>query len=306
MKELFEDNKLILMEAAVVERLRRRDDIQLDPHLVHAPLLYNATGRAALSEIYLEYLALAANANIPILLGTPTWRANQERVANANIQQTINVDAVHYLQALRKAHCEAHGFSPRNMKIGGIIGCKNDAYRPDLALSARAAEAFHHWQIQSLADGGVDYLMAVTLPNVDEALGIANAMEKTGIPYLISFVIGKNGKVLDGTPLDEAVRHIDSNTMQAPLAYFVNCSYPSFLHIDETNREMMQRLLGIQANASSLEHFELDEASCLQSEDVAQWGDLMLQLNHRYGVKVLGGCCGTDGEHLSYLIDHSA
>lgn len=301
MKELFEDNKLILMEAAVVERLRRRDDIQLDEDLVHSPLLYKATGRAALSEIYLEYLTLATKANIPILLGTPTWRANRERVDNSNIKQTINVDAVHYLDALRKEH----GFSHRDAKIGGIIGCKHDAYRPDLALSAHAAESFHHWQIQSLAEGGVDYLMAVTLPNVEEALGIAKAMEKTQIPYIISFVIGKNGKVLDGQSLDEAIRYIDLNTTQAPLAYFINCSYPSFLNIDENNQEVYKRLLGIQANASSLEHFELDETSCLQSEGVDEWGDLMHQLNQRYGIKVLGGCCGTNGEHLKYLINHT-
>jgi homocysteine S-methyltransferase len=30
----------------------------------------------------------------------------------------------------------------------------------------------------------------------------------------------------------------------------------------------------------------------------------MLQLNSSFGVKILGGCCGTDGRHLEYLTEN--
>ena len=35
------------------------------------------------------------------------------------------------------------------------------------------------------------------------------------------------------------------------------------------------------------------------------WGDEMLILNQRYGVAILGGCCGTTDEHLQYIVDHA-
>jgi methionine synthase I (cobalamin-dependent) len=30
----------------------------------------------------------------------------------------------------------------------------------------------------------------------------------------------------------------------------------------------------------------------------------MLRLNTEFGVKILGGCCGTDDTYLQYLVDH--
>ncbi|MBL4682596.1 MAG: homocysteine S-methyltransferase family protein [Pseudomonadales bacterium] len=299
MERLFRENPFILTEAAVVERLRRRDDVLLDESIIHAALIYDAKGKEALSQIYTEYLNLAINDDIPILLATPTWRTNQERVNNSNVKSSINADAVRYLLALR----DSHNCSKKNVKIGGIIGCKNDAYKPEEALSTSQAESFHRWQIEELAAGGAEYLMAVTLPHVGEALGIAKAMEKTQLPYIISFVIGKDGKVLEGNSLSEAIKFIDSNTEHRPLAYFVNCSYPSFLINSELDRVTSERLLGVQANASSLEHFELDNAAEIQAESVDEWGDLMLQLKLNYGIKVLGGCCGTNSDHLKYLIN---
>ena len=38
-------------------------------------------------------------------------------------------------------------------------------------------------------------------------------------------------------------------------------------------------------------------------ESVSDWGEMMLELNRVFGVKVLGGCCGTNEQHLKYLVD---
>jgi homocysteine S-methyltransferase len=64
-------------------------------------------------------------------------------------------------------------------------------------------------------------------------------------------------------------------------------------------------LVGFQANASSMDHADLDGASRLQADDLATWGESMLTLNRQYGVRILGGCCGTGVEHLEYLVDHA-
>jgi homocysteine S-methyltransferase len=61
-------------------------------------------------------------------------------------------------------------------------------------------------------------------------------------------------------------------------------------------------LIGCQANASSLDHSDLDGAEVLHAEDVSKWGAEMLRLNRNYGVRLLGGCCGTGVEHLKYIV----
>lgn len=298
MNHLLEKHKFILAEAAIVERLRRNDKIDLDENLVHAPLVFSDEGRAALRSLYQEYIGIAAANDRPILLCTPTWRANQDRVAASKQRQDINVEAAKFLKDL-----VANEPKEVTVKIGGLIGCKNDCYLPEEGLSLNEARDFHKWQINELASVEVDFLMAATLPNVEEAAGIALAMEVTGLPYIISFVIGADGRVLDGTEIHAAIEYVDAKTTNKPLGYFINCSYPSFLNLETLTDVPSGRLIGIQANASSLSHAELDGSKELKSESVSEWGRLMLQLNRDFGLKVLGGCCGTDGKHLEYLIN---
>lgn len=291
------DHSLVLMEAAVVERLRRSGGVRLHDSLVNAPLIYDPVACEAMGAIYREYMTLAQNARLPLLVCTPTWRANQYRVEESGVCNSINVDAAAYMQMLRDA--QPH---PDSIKIGGMIGCKNDCYRPDEGLSVEDAQHFHAWQIEQLAMGGVDFLIAVTLPNIQEALGIARAMATTGTPYIISFVIGKDGRVLDGNSLETAIAFVDANTTPQPLGYMVNCAHPSFLHPHTLPAETLSRLIGYQANASSLDHCELENADDVKIDSISEWGRLMLDFNSTHGVRILGGCCGTGSEHLQYLI----
>jgi methionine synthase I (cobalamin-dependent) len=63
-------------------------------------------------------------------------------------------------------------------------------------------------------------------------------------------------------------------------------------------------LIGYHANASSLDHSDLDDAEVLHAEDVSKWGEEMLLLNRNYGVQLPGGCCGTGVEHLKYIVEN--
>jgi len=299
MKTLLEKNNLILIEAAIIERLRRSGRVELHPSLVHATFIYDDIGKVELEKLYRGYISTALMAKTPILILTPTWRANYERVKNAEVKANINSDAVNFMMELR----ESYGSEAPMIKIGGVIGCKNDCYKPREGLSKSESESFHSWQINHLAQAGVDFLMASTLPNVSEAVGMAKAMEKTGVPYILSFVINRDGLILDGSGLWDAICQIDSETTYQPLGYMVNCSYPTFLRAEEQPEALFSRLLGYQANSSALSHSELDGSAELQAEEISEWAEEMLKLNREYGVKILGGCCGTDDKYLRSLIE---
>ena len=290
-------HNLILTEAAVLEALRRSGHVRLHHRLENALLIYDETGRNALSELYNGFISIAHDAGIPIVLTTPTWRANFERVSEENTELDINGDAVQYLQNLR-GQC---GEWTDNIGIGGLVGCKNDCYKPNESLPTEKARAFHLWQVERLSEKGIDFLLAATLPAVPEAIGIARAMEQTAIPYIISFVINRNGHVLDGTSLVDAIDKIDAACGNPPLGYMVNCAYPSFLNAPSQPDAVLSRLIGYQANSSSQEHSDLDNARDLQTDDIDDWGTRMIELNRKYGVKILGGCCGTGFEHLRYI-----
>jgi homocysteine S-methyltransferase len=297
MRTLLDTHELVLMEAAVIESLRRASRVALHPVLANAPLIYDERGRDELSRLYLSYASIAIGAHLPLLLCAPTWRANRERLRDSRVSLNTNRDAVRFMRGIR----DSQGAAAETIKIGGLIGCKNDCYRPAEALSTGEAEHFHSWQVDQLAGEGVDFLIAATLPSVEEATGIARAMGRTATPYVISFVIDPSGRVLDGADLWEAVKSIDAEAARRPLGYMVNCSYPTFLCAESQPPGLFDRLIGYQANASSLKQGDLDGAAQLRTEAVDAWGKEMLRLNAEYGVKILGGCCGTSAVHLEYL-----
>jgi S-methylmethionine-dependent homocysteine/selenocysteine methylase len=300
LEQAIKKHDLILAEASVIEALRRSGKVNLHPRLEHALLVYDDAGKSVLSELHRDYISVAQRTQVPIMVCAPTWRANYERISEAGIQDDVNADAVKYLLDLKAQW----GAWADNIMIGGLVGCKNDTYRPQEGLSIKDAEKFHTWQVERQAEAGVDFLLAATLPAVPEATGIALAMEKTAVPYIIGLVINRHGYVLDGTSLEQAFVEIDAAGSRPPLGYMINCSYPSFLNVETQPETVLSRLIGFQANSSSLDHSELDGAESLQADDINDWGTHMIELNRKFGVKILGGCCGTGLEHLEYIAEN--
>lgn len=299
LKQLLADHPRILAECAVAERLRRMPGIELHPTLYNTPLIYGPeSAREAMTSIYREYLEVARRSGRPILLTAPTWRLDASRVAAAGVPASIVTDAVNFLMTLRR---KVPADQPP-VAIGGLIGPQNDCYRPDLAPSTDEAETFHRPQIEELASTGIDFLLAQTLPSVAEATGIAKAMSRTGKAYLISFCSGTDGRVLDGTPLSEAMIQLDNffPEERRPLGYFVNCTHPDFL-LSAYRPGELNRLIGIQANGSSRDVTRLDGATATVADPIEAWADSMLRLHHQHQVPILGGCCGTTRENLEAL-----
>jgi homocysteine S-methyltransferase len=165
------------------------------------------------------YFFIAAKYGLPLLTGTPTWRASPDRVKKSLYAERgdMNKDAFRYVDGLR----DRFGPHGKRIYIGGLMGCQGDAYEPGDALSEEEASSFHEAQARELADAGVDYLMAATLPALSEAKGIARAMSRCSVPYIVSFVASGKGALLDGTPLEDAIRAIDGSVDPQPLLYMI-------------------------------------------------------------------------------------
>ncbi|WP_321436957.1 homocysteine S-methyltransferase family protein [uncultured Bacteroides sp.] len=293
----FHTSPIILTEGAIVERLRREYQIPLDDNIVHAGLIYNDTYRQMLADIYKQYLDVAEAFQLPIMLMTPTRRVNNERVARSVYKdKNIIADNVAFLSQLKSDYTVP-------VYIGGLVGCRGDAYEPSESLSSDEAMDFHLPHLEAFRKAGADYLFAGIMPALPEATGMAKAMETTGLPYIISFMICKNGTLLDGTSIHNAIASIDANTKVNPLCYTVNCVHPDILHqalsVPDNNTPLVRaRFMGIQANASNLSPEELNECTCLKSSSATELADSMMALHRDFPLKIIGGCCGTDNTHL--------
>lgn len=195
------------------------------------------------------------------------------------------------------------------------MGCKGDAYNPKEALNEEDAYSYHQKQCHHFENQAIDFLFAAIMPEINETLGMAKTMAETGIPYIISFMIRKDGCLLDGTSIADGIKIIDEHISPKPFAYMTNCIHPTNLKLAlgqavNQNRDELNRFIGIQANASSLSPEELNNSTDLEQSDFNNMASEMLELHQSFGLKVLGGCCGTTNEFIEILakrlVDHNS
>lgn len=289
-------HETILMEGALGERLKREYGLTFDEHVAMARLIYEEKGAVALTNIWNSYIDIARKYQLPFVATTPTRRANQERVAMANGAKEIILDNVKFLHNIQKE-------SGIEMYVGGLLGCKGDAYTGYGSLTEQEAEHFHSWQADAFKEAGADFLYAAIMPTLPEAAGMAKALERTGLPYIISFTIQSDGKLIDGTTISDAIQYIDTNTQTPPICYMTNCVHPRIVYralsqpFNQT-KLVKERFLGIQANTSPLSYAELDgsiDLKCSEPDDFAQEMIKLTEISH---MKIWGGCCGTDNRHM--------
>jgi len=132
------------MEGALGERLKREYGLSFD-----------------------DQIAMAA---------TPTRRANRERMESAGKSESLIQANVDYLRNIQIN-------SGIEMYVGGLMGCKGDAYTGNDALSENEAYELHRWAADCFARAKVDYLYAAIMPVLSEA-----AVPWNSSKYFASFI----------------------------------------------------------------------------------------------------------------------
>lgn len=297
----FNTKPLILTEGAVGQRLEREFLLKPDADIMYAPLIYNTAGRRALSAIYRSYLQIAQDYQLPILLMTNTRRANKERVSSSKyLHKSVMSDYANFLNNLAAEYtCEAF--------IGGMMGCRGDAYSALEGMSTKEAIEYHSWQLNQFNLNHIDFLFAGIMPTLPEALGMAKVMEASKLPYIISLMINQKGTLLDGNTIHNAISYIDAQTHTNPLCYMTNCVHPSILKkalLQNTNQTELvkKRFCGIQANAAYLSPQELDHSSSLKTTSAIALSEEFFSLHKAFPLKIYGGCCGTDDSHIIEMV----
>jgi homocysteine S-methyltransferase len=151
-------------------------------------------------------------------------------------------------------------------------------------------------------------LRGATLPAMSEALGLAGLLAECGKPYVLSFIIRPDGTLLDGNALDRVVHTIDDSVGTPPVFYALNCVHPSIVisALEQLPATVTERLWGLLANAAALSPEQLDCATTMIADEPEPFAAKMLDLKMRYGMKILGGCCGTDQRHIQAIVDACA
>lgn len=272
------------------------------PDFAAFPLVDTAAGQAVLTAYYETYLRLAARHGRGVVLDTPTWRASLDWGARRGYDRdrliAVNAQAVDLVRAAAARYPKVRAV------LNGAVGPRGDGYAAGLVMSVSEATRFHGLQARAFAAAGADMMSAITMTYAEEAIGITLAGVAAGMPVAVSFTVETDGRLPSGQLLGDAIHQVDDATGGAPAYYLVNCAHPThFDHVLEegTRTGWITRIRGLRANASTLSHAELDVAPGLDRGDVADLAQRYRQLQSRLDLCVVGGCCGTDHEHIEAI-----
>jgi homocysteine S-methyltransferase len=268
------------------------------PCFASFPLLDEEAGRDALRRYFEPFLALADERGAPFVLDTPTWRANPDWGPQLGYDEDrlaqVNRDAVAFARELAGDRSD--------VTINGCLGPRGDGYVVGERMTPEEAAEYHGWQIGVLHEAGAKRITALTLSYPEEAIGIVRAAAARGVPVVVSFTVETDGRLPDGTSVADAIARVDEATDGGAEFFMLNCAHPTHIAAGLEDGRGLERIGGLRVNASTLSHAELDEAEELDEGNPETLGRDQAALREKLpGVRLLGGCCGTDHRHVAQI-----
>lgn len=294
-------DRIFLTDSGIETTLIFQDGLEL-PYFAAFHLLQEETGAEVLRAYYRRHATIAQEHGTGFILESPTWRASADWGAklgySSEALDAANRTAIALLRRI-KTEFETERLP---MPISGCVGPRGDGYDPGRLMSADDAEAYHARQIRIFAEAGVDMVTAITMTNVNEAIGVTRAARAAELPVVISFTVETDGRLPTGESLRNSIETVDHATGGGPIYFMVNCAHPTHFERVLDDGAWVGRIRGIRANASKCSHAELDEAKELDDGDPAELGRQYRAIRRRFGhINVLGGCCGTDHRHIEQI-----
>ncbi len=283
--ERVNEDPIILMDGATGTELQQRGFELASPGWSAAAIRETPE---TLLEIHQDYV----NAGAEIIT------ANTFRTHARNLQETMWKNDARLLT--QEAVDIARQASNKFTYVAGSVAPLEDCYSPQLTPSKTELEVEHSQHIQNLVEAGVDVVLIETQITIREAFIAASCCDQLGVPFMVSFTCGRDGDLLSGEPLDQAILEV---LPFSPEAVLFNClpvdeisaKLDVVIKLNESSRMGSRIRPGAYANTGRLMRdgtWESTEGEypAVYAEFATTWKEL--------GIKLIGGCCGTTPEHI--------
>lgn len=296
------DGVLYLTEGGQETEIMYRHGHEL-PEFAMYPLLENAKAMAELRGMYQRVLDVAAEHGFAAMIAGLDYRASPDWGAKLGYSREALADALMQCIAFLREVAAPYAGQVSHILIGGMVGPRGDAYQLNKTITAAEAEDYHSFQLDVLRRAGVDFATAMTFNNVPEAVGVARAAKRLGVPLHVSFTLNSDHRLKSGPSLPEAIETTDAEAGDAkPDFYGINCSHPLEFEPALEAGDWFKRVRLLRPNASAMEKIALCKIGHLEEGDPVDLGDRMGALARRYPhVDIWGGCCGTWEKHLDQM-----
>ncbi|MES1199100.1 MAG: homocysteine S-methyltransferase family protein [Pseudomonadota bacterium] len=299
------DNVLYLTEGGQETEIMYKFGHDL-PEFAMYPLLDNPAAMADLRGMYQRVLDAAAQHGFAVMLTGLDYRASPDWGEKLGYSRETLADALLQSIAFLREVAQPYQEQISEILIGGMAGPRGDAYSLNRTITADEAEEYHSFQMETLNRADIDFISAVTFNNIPEAVGVARAAARAGLPLCISFTLSSDHRLKSGASLKEAIEAVDAEAGEArPACYGINCSHPLEFEPALEAGDWMLRVRSLRPNASAKEKIELCQIGHLEDGDPQDLGARMGDLARRYPhIDIWGGCCGTWDSHLNEIARH--
>src|ERR1700736_1288055 len=210
------------------------------------------------------------------------------------------------IKAAQLAREVAQQFSPTGKPrcVAGSMGPTTKL--PSLAhIGFDAMAAAYEEQAAALIEGGVDLLLIETCQDLLQAkiatVGVLEAMRKSGkqLPVTVQVTLQESGTMLLGTEIGAALTALEPFEVDA---IGLNCATGPkemndavrYLGLNSTKYISVLPNAGLPENVGGHAEYKLS------ANDLADYHKHFVK---DYGVRIVGGCCGTTPEHLRAVVD---
>lgn len=247
------------------------------------PEAYNLTHPNKVERIHRSYIEAGAD-----VIQTNTYGANFEKLKVFGLEHKVKeIHKVAVQIAKRAANKETFILGT----VGGFRGIKQE----DLSLSTIQYHTDN--QIDTLIEEGVDGLLFETYYDLDELTSVITATrQKYDIPIIAQLTASNTNYLVDGTEINDALKQLvecGANVVGLNCHHGPHHMQRSFSHIELPE----DAYLSCYPNASLL---DIENSEFKYSDNAKYFGDVAQELINE-GVRLIGGCCGTTPEHISYI-----
>ena len=280
---LLESKKILLCDGAMGTELQQRGlqvgDCGEEYNISHAEIV---------QSIHKDYFDSGSD-----IVETNTFGGNSLRLKLYNLDnqvREINIAAVSNAKAVR----------PNGKFIAGSIGPLGELLEPLGTISEETAYNVFAEQAKALAEGGVDFILIETMMAIEEVLiAVKAAKENTNLPIAASmtFELGKTGlKTPWGIDVQTAVTELEKAGVNIVGS---NCGrgFDEMLQVIQEMKNLTNKPILAQANAGIP---VVEDGKMIYKETPEIIAPKALELL-KSGVSILGGCCGTNPDHIKKM-----
>lgn len=247
------------------------------------PEAYNLTHPNKVERIHRSYIEAGAD-----VIQTNTYGANFEKLKVFGLE--------HKVKEIHKAAVQiAKRAANKETFILGTVGGFRGIKQEDLSLSTIQYHTDN--QIDTLIEEGVDGLLFETYYDLDELTSVITATrQKYDIPIIAQLTASNTNYLVDGTEINDALKQLvecGANVVGLNCHHGPHHMQRSFSHIELPE----DAYLSCYPNASLL---DIENSEFKYSDNAKYFGDVAQELINE-GVRLIGGCCGTTPEHISYI-----